>query len=104
MEPLPPWGILEPLAHRLTHKMTPHPNSLIKRKKINQVFLPTVKCKVCHSDDATSDHPRNPLFNPHAIIHPCSTDWVRCPEAVDYVQAHLRKGFEKMMCNKVHIE
>ncbi|KAJ1143144.1 hypothetical protein NDU88_009455 [Pleurodeles waltl] len=48
-----------------------------------------------HNTQERSSSYRNLSFDPENIIHPRSTEWLPCDEVVQYVQDHIRKGFDR---------
>ncbi|KAJ1169144.1 hypothetical protein NDU88_001050 [Pleurodeles waltl] len=63
------------------------------------------KRKARHTDDPeTPVMGKNLQFDPDSIIHPRSTEWVPCQEVAKFVQARLRKGFEKDVRNTLRSE
>ncbi|KAJ1100917.1 hypothetical protein NDU88_005992 [Pleurodeles waltl] len=43
-------------------------------------------------------------FDPESIIHPRSTEWLPCEEVAQYVQDHIRKGFDHEVQNILRSE
>ncbi|KAJ1179936.1 hypothetical protein NDU88_005166 [Pleurodeles waltl] len=54
-----------------------------KRKKSESTKAPPPKA------------PRVLTFSPEEIVHPCSSSWVPPPEVAEYLQNHIRAGFDK---------
>ncbi|KAJ1197479.1 hypothetical protein NDU88_001337 [Pleurodeles waltl] len=49
-----------------------------------------------HQDRRSDPGPPKMLtFDPKEIVHPKSTNWVPLPKVTNYVQSHLRQGFDK---------
>ncbi|KAJ1130303.1 hypothetical protein NDU88_008656 [Pleurodeles waltl] len=49
----------------------------------------------CHNTQERGSSYRNLSFDPESIIHPRSTEWLPCEEVAQYVQDHIRKGFDR---------
>ncbi|KAJ1205843.1 hypothetical protein NDU88_001268 [Pleurodeles waltl] len=48
-----------------------------------------------HNTKERSSSLRNLSFDPENIIHPRSSEWLPCEEIAQYVQDHIRKGFDR---------
>ncbi|KAJ1141613.1 hypothetical protein NDU88_007941 [Pleurodeles waltl] len=45
--------------------------------------------------------PKVLTFEPEDIVHPRSSLWLPPPEVADYVEAHIRHGFDKNICSRL---
>ncbi|KAJ1130219.1 hypothetical protein NDU88_008575 [Pleurodeles waltl] len=63
-----------------------------KRKKSESTKAPPPKA------------PRVLTFSPEEIVHPRSSSWVPPPEVAEYLQNHIRAGFDKDVRARLHAE
>ncbi|KAJ1163875.1 hypothetical protein NDU88_004327 [Pleurodeles waltl] len=57
-----------------------------------------------HNTEERSSSLRNLSFDPESIIHPRSSEWLPCEEVAQYVQDHIRKGFDRDVQNTLRSE
>ncbi|KAJ1133193.1 hypothetical protein NDU88_011490 [Pleurodeles waltl] len=65
---------------------------------------PRKRKKKSHHQEEPLPTPKVLTFEPDDIVHPRSPLWMAPPEVADYVEYHIRHGFDKEVCSRLWSE
>ncbi|KAJ1101363.1 hypothetical protein NDU88_006431 [Pleurodeles waltl] len=60
--------------------------------------------KKSHHQEEPLPTPKVLILETENIVHPRSSLWMPPPEVADYVESHIRHGFEKEVCSRLRSE